>query len=52
MFPNYLDGARVRYYTNEDHFGIVDYNNGEKYIPIHYLAICSYANEQGFIYFL
>jgi len=51
MFPNYLDGARVRYYTNEDHFGIVDYNNGEKIIPIHYLAICSYANEQGFYLF-
>ena len=51
MFPNYLDGARVRYYTNEDHFGIVDYNNGEKIIPMHYLAICSYANEQGFYLF-
>ena len=48
MFPNYLDGARVRYYTNEDHFGIVDYNNGEKIISIHYLTICSYANEEGF----
>ena len=48
MFPNYLDGARVRYYTNENHFGIVDYNNGEKIISIHYLAICSYANEEGF----
>ena len=51
MFPNYLDGARVRYYTKENHFGIVDYNNGEKIISIHYLAICSYANEQGFYLF-
>ena len=51
MFPNYLDGARVRYYTNEDHFGTVDYNNGEKIISIHYLAICSYVNEQGFYLF-
>ncbi|TWI77726.1 hypothetical protein [Treponema putidum] len=51
MFPNYLDGARVRCCTNEDDFGTVDYNNGEKIIPIHYLAICSYANEQGFYLF-
>ncbi|MGP1459124.1 MAG: hypothetical protein ACTTKL_07425 [Treponema sp.] len=39
------------YYTNEDNFGTVDYNDGEKIIPIRYLAICRYANEQGFYLF-
>lgn len=46
MFPNYLDGGKVLFYTQKDNFGAVDYNN-EKNININYLAICKYANEQG-----
>lgn len=51
MFPNYLDGAKVKYYTKKDDFGTVDCNDGEKIIDIKYLAICSYANEHGFYLF-
>ena len=45
MFPNYLDGAKVKYYTKKDDFGTVDCNDGERILDIKYLAICSYANE-------
>lgn len=51
MFPNYLDGAKVKYYTKKYNFGTVDCNDGEKIIDIKYLAICSYANEHGFYLF-
>ncbi|WP_252723401.1 hypothetical protein [Treponema pedis] len=51
MFPDYLDGAKVKFYTKKDNFGIVDYNGGEKMININYLAICKYDNTQGYYLF-
>lgn len=51
MFPNYLDGAKVKYYTKKDDFGTVDCNDGKKTLDIKHLAICSYANERGFYLF-
>jgi hypothetical protein len=51
VFPNYLDGVKVKYYTKKYNFGTVDCNDGEKIIDIKYLAICSYANEHGFYLF-
>ena len=46
MFPNYLDGAKVKYYTKKDDFGTVDCNDGKKTLDIKHLAICSYENSK------
>ena len=49
MFPNVLDGAFVYFYTQKDNYGSVFYDNG-KIEYIHYLAICSYNNNQYYLF--
>ena len=51
MFPNYLDGARVLFYSQKDVFGKVNYSTGEKYSDINYLAICRYGNNAEYYLF-
>lgn len=51
MFPNYLDGARVLFYSQKDVFGKVNYSTGEKYSDIKYLAICRYGNNKEYYLF-
>ena len=45
MFPNILDNAIVYFYTQKRNYGSVFYDNG-KIEYIHYLAICSYDNNE------
>lgn len=51
MFPNYINGAKVLFYTPKDYFGVVDYKDKEKIIDINYLAICRYGNDEKYYLF-
>ena len=49
MFPNVLDGAFVYFYTQKGNYGSVFYDN-RKIEYIYYLAICSYDNNQYYLF--
>jgi hypothetical protein len=51
MFPTELDNAKVLYYTPKDDFGAIKYPNGEVADYYHYLAICSYPDDNNYYLF-
>lgn len=51
MFPSYINGAKVLFYTSKDYFGVVDYKDEQKIIDINYLAICRYGNDEEYYLF-
>lgn len=50
MFPKILDGAEVLYYTPNNNYGEVYWDNGEIAHYIKYLAICKYPNRDDEFY--
>lgn len=50
MFPKILDGAEVLYYTPNNNYGEVYWDNGEIAHYIKYLAICKYPNHDDEFY--
>lgn len=46
MFPKYLDGAEVIFYTNENEYGDIFYNDGRIYAKVKYYAICRYESDE------
>jgi hypothetical protein len=51
-FPAKLDNANVLYYTDNDDFGVLACTDGSNPIPIRYLAICQYENDNYYYLFL
>ena len=51
MFPVELDGAKVLYYTLQDNYSVIKYQNGEIADYCHYLAICHYPDEDAYYLF-
>lgn len=52
MFPIELDNAKVLYYTPQDNYGHIYYENGDIAEHIKYLAICQYLiqNEEYYLF--
>ncbi|MCM1044993.1 MAG: hypothetical protein NC417_05750 [Candidatus Gastranaerophilales bacterium] len=50
-FPKELDGAKVLYFTPEGDYGVLEYDTGGIASHFKYLAICKYANCDGYYLF-
>lgn len=51
MFPSFLDGAKVLFYTLLDYYGDIDKGFSGYKVPIRYLAICKYEEKNRFYLF-
>ena len=47
FFPDFLDGARVLFYTPKGNYGDLYYDDGTIAAHFSYLAICKYDKQNG-----
>lgn len=51
MFPNFLDGASVLFFSHKDDYGIMCNTDGNVVAHFKYLAICKYDDGEGYYLF-
>ncbi len=51
-FPDYLDNAKVLYYTPKGNYGDLYYDDGTIAAHFNYMAICKYEKSDGYYLFM